>query len=329
MIATRFTELVGCTVPIQQAGMGGVSPPELVAAVSEAGALGMLGMGRPGVTAETIAGLLAEVRALTDKPFGVNFIISPWHLRGSTMRPPLDLRCIEIAASTARVVEFFFNEPDASFVDMVHAGGALACWQVGSTAEAVAAAKVGCDFVIVQGVEAGGHVRGTISTLALLGEVIDAVDVPVLAAGGVGTGRALAAALAAGADGVRMGTRFAAAAEAGTHPDYVAAMIAARAEDTTYTEAFSTGWGAPHRVLSSSLAAGQAFEGKVVGETGLVNGERIAVARLMPLGVDKTTTGTIAAMSLFAGQSVGAVKRIQPAAEIVRELIEEMEQALR
>ena len=329
MIETDFTELVGCTVPIQQAGMGGVSPPELVAAVSEAGALGMLGMGRPGVTAETIVGLLAEVRALTDKPFGVNFIISPWHLRGSAMRPPLDLRCIEIAASMARVVEFFFNEPDASFVDMVHAGGALACWQVGSTAEAVAAAKVGCDFVIVQGVEAGGHVRGTISTLALLGEVIDAVDVPVLAAGGIGTGRALAAALAAGADGVRMGTRFAGAAEAGTHPDYVAAMIAARAEDTTYTEAFSTGWGAPHRVLSSSLAAGQAFEGKVVGETGLVNGERIAVARLMPLGVDKTTTGTIAAMSLFAGQSVGAVKRIQPAADIVRELIEEMEQALR
>ena len=114
------------------------------------------------------------------------------------MRPPLDLRCIEIAARAARVVEFFFNDPNASFVDMVHAGGALACWQVGSAAEAVAAAKAGCDLVVAQGVEAGGHVRGTVSTLTLLGEVIGAVDVPVLAAGGIGTGRALAAALAAG-----------------------------------------------------------------------------------------------------------------------------------
>lgn len=329
MIATKFTELVGCTAPIQQAGMGGVSPPGLVAAVSEAGALGMLGMGRPGVTAETLASLLAEVRTLTRKPFGVNFVVSPWHLQGSAMRPPFDLRCIEIAARAARVVEFFFNEPDAAFVDMVHAGGALACWQVGSAAEAVAAAKAGCDFVVVQGVEAGGHVRGTISTLALLGEVIGAVDVPVLAAGGIGTGRAMAAVLAAGADGVRIGTRFAAATEAGSHPDYVAAMVAARAEDTAYTEAFSTGWAAPHRVLSSSLAAGEAFEGKVVGETSRVDGSRIAVASLMPLSVDKTTTGTIGAMSLFAGQSVGAIKRIQPAAEIVRELIDEVEQSRR
>ena len=106
-------------------------------------------------------------------------------------------------------------------------------------------------------------------------------------------------------------------------------MIAARAEDTVYTEAFSTGWGAPHRVLRSSVEAGEAFEGKVVGETALVDGSRIPVARLMPLGVDKTTTGAIAAMSLFAGQSVGAVKRIQTAAEIVRTLIDEVEQSRR
>jgi len=329
MIETRFTELVGCTAPVQQAGMGGISSPELVAAVSEAGALGMLGLGRPGVTAASLGGLLAQVRALTDKPFGVNIIVSPWHLQGSSKRPPLDLKCIEIAARAARVVEFFFNDPNPSFVDMVHAGGALACWQVGSAAEAVAAAQAGCDLIVVQGVEAGGHVRGTVSTLTLLGEVVGTVDMPILAAGGIGTGRALAAALAAGADGVRIGTRFATAAEAGTHPDYVAAMIAARAEDAVYTEAFSTGWGAPHRVLRSSLGAGEAFEGKVVGETGMVDGSRIPVARLMPLGVDKTTTGAIAAMSLFAGQSVGAVKQVQTAAEIVRALIDEAEQSRR
>jgi nitronate monooxygenase len=214
MIATRFTELVGCVVPIQQAGMGAAAPPELAAAVSQAGALGMLGTARAGLTAATLADLLEQVRLLTDKPFGVNFIVAPIFLSGTSTRPPLDLKCIEIAARAAKVVEFFYGEPERRLVEMVHAGGALACWQVGSREEAVAAARAGCDFVVAQGVEAGGHVRGTIPTMTLLSEVIAAVDMPVLAAGGIGTGQAMAAALAAGADGVRVGTRFVAAAEA-------------------------------------------------------------------------------------------------------------------
>ena len=101
MIATRFTELVGCAVPIQQAGMGAAAPPELAAAVSEAGALGMLGTARPGLTAATLADRLEQVRLLTDKPFGVNFIVAPIFLHGTSTRPPLDLKCIEIAARTA------------------------------------------------------------------------------------------------------------------------------------------------------------------------------------------------------------------------------------
>jgi nitronate monooxygenase len=232
MITTRFTELVGCTVPIQQAGMGAAAPPELAAAVSEAGGLGMLGTARRGLTAITLADLLEQVRLLTDKPFGVNFIVAPVFLNGTSTLPRLDLKCIEIAARAAKVVEFFYGEPERRLVEMVHAGGALACWQVGSRAEAIAAAKAGCDFVIAQGVEAGGHVRGTTPVMTLLGEVIAAVDVPVLAAGGIGTGRAMATALAAGADGVRVGTRFVAAAEAAVHPEYVAALIAAEAQDT-------------------------------------------------------------------------------------------------
>ena len=256
MITTRFTELVGCTVPIQQAGMGAASPPALAAAVSEAGGLGMLGTARGGLTAITLADLLEQVRSLTDRPFGVNFIVAPTFLNGTSTRPPLDLKCIEIAARAAKVVEFFYGEPERRFVEMAHAGGALACWQVGSREEAIAAARAGCDFVIAQGAEAGGHVRGTSPTMTLLGEVISAVDVPVLAAGGIGTGRAMATALAAGADGVRVGTRFVAAAEAAAHPEYVAALIAAEAQDTVYTEAFSVGWpDAPHRVLRSSITA--------------------------------------------------------------------------
>ena len=248
--------------------MGAAAPPELAAAVSEAGALGMLGTARPGLTAITFADLLEQVRSLTDRPFGVNFIVALVFLNGTSTRPPLDLKCIEIAARPAKVVEFFYGEPERRFVEMAHAGGALACWQVGSREEAIAAVRAGCDVVIAQGAEAGGHVRGTSPAMTLLGEVISAVDVPVLAAGGIGTGRAMATALAAGADGVRVGTRFVAAAEAAVHPEYVAALIAAKAQDTAYTEAFSVGWpDAPHRVLRSSVSAAEAFQGDAVGET--------------------------------------------------------------
>ena len=265
---------------------------------------------------------------LTDKPFGVSFLVAPVFLNGTSTRPPLDLKCIEIAAGAAKVVEFFYGEPERRLVEMVHAGGALAGWQIGSREEAIAAARAGCDFVIAQGVEAGGHVRGTIPALTLLSEVIRAVDVPGLAAGGIGTGQEMAAALAAGADGVRLGTRFVAATEAGVHPEYVSALIAAERQDTVYTKVFSVGWpDAPHRVLRSSIAAAEAFQGNVVGERIGLDGTRMPIVRFQGGSPDKTTTGTIGAMSLWAGEFVGAVKRVQPAAEIVRELVDEAERS--
>jgi nitronate monooxygenase len=304
--------------------MGAVAPPELAAAVSEAGGLGMLGTAHPGLTTASLSNRLDRLGALTDKPFGVNFIVAPLFLNGSSTRPPLDLKCIEIAARAAKVVEFFYGEPERRLVEMVHAGGALACWQVGSREEAIAAAEAGCDFVIAQGVEAGGHVRGTSPVMTLLGEVISAVDVPVLAAGGIGTGRAMAAALAAGADGVRVGTRFVAATEAAAHPEYVAALIASQAEDTIYTTAFSRGWpDAPHRVLRSCVTAVEAFQGDTVGEMTALDGTRMPALRLSTFGVDKTAAGTIAAMSLFAGESVGAVTQVESAAEILRKFVDE------
>src|SRR5262249_12352988 len=144
---------------------------------------------------------------------------------------------------------------------------------IGSREQAVAAVDAGCDLIIAQGIGAGGHVRGTIGLLALLDEVLEAVNVPVLAAGGIGSGRALAAALAAGAGGARVGTRFVAAEESNAHPPYVEALLAARAADTVYTEAYSTNWpNAPHRVLRSSVAAATAFAGDVVGQTQSLDG---------------------------------------------------------
>jgi NAD(P)H-dependent flavin oxidoreductase YrpB (nitropropane dioxygenase family) len=326
MLTTRFTKMVGCSVPIQQAGMGPVSPPQLAAAVSQAGGLGTVAARQGGGMVDPcrLSDLLAEVRASTSQPFGINFLPSRHYTR------PLLTACVAEAAKAARVVEFFYADPDPELVQVVHAGGALAAWAIGSREEALLAVDAGCDFIIAQGIEAGGHVRGTIGLLPLLGEVLDAVPVPVLAAGGIGTGRAMAAALAAGADGVRVGTRFAAAEEAGAHPRYVEALVGARAKDTVYTDAFSVGWpDAPVRVLRSSLAAAEAFPEEIVGEAINRDGTVTSVLRLMGSVPDRLTSGHIDAMCWPAGESVSGLKRVQCAGEIVRELAAESEDLLR
>lgn len=323
MLKTRFTDLVGCTVPIQQAGMGALAIPELAAAVANAGGMGMVSMA--GLSPAEIAQEVEKTRKLTSGVFGANFVMH-------YLDPKLASECVEAAAAGAKVVDFFYGDPDASLIEIVHAGGALACWQVGSCEEAIAAEEAGCDFIIAQGIEAGGHVRGHIGLLALLSEVLESVKVPVLAAGGIGTGRAMAAALAAGAEGVRVGTRFVAAEEAEAHPDYVNALIAAEAKDTVYTDIFSYGWpGAPHRVLRSCVEAVQAFEG------GDIVGQRYwpeddvwqTLYRFGSVTLTKGATGAIGAMSQWAGESVGGVKSLQPAAAIIEELAGEAEKLLR
>ena len=260
VLETRFTRLVGCTVPIQLAGMGAATRAELTAAVSNAGGLGMLGCAFGEGGPDGIALQLTRTRALTSRPVGANFVI----IDGA---PPIDPACFEAAASLAQVVEFFlWAAPDAGLIDLTHRLGALVSCQVGSAEEAKQAVGAGADMIVAQGYEAGGHVRGTVGLLPLLSEVLEAVDVPVIAAGGIGTARAMAAALAAGADGVRVGTRFVASAEAWVHPGYKQALIDARARDSVYTHTFSVGWDAPHRVLRSAVVAAESFDGDVVGE---------------------------------------------------------------
>ena len=201
---------------------------------------------------------------------------------------------------------------------------------MGSREEALAAAEAGCDFISAQGIGASGHVRGTIGVLALLDEVLAAVEIPVLAMGGIGSGRALAAVLAAGADGARIGTRFLGAEQAETHPDYLKALLATRPHDTVYTQVFSVNWpNAPHRVLSSSIAAAEAFQGATVGQfIDRYTGEREVIPRFQVLSASRDASRAVGAMPLWAGESVGAVRRVQPAGEIVRELSEEAEALL-
>jgi NAD(P)H-dependent flavin oxidoreductase YrpB (nitropropane dioxygenase family) len=168
--------------------------------------------------------------------------------------PPVD--AVAEAAGTVGFVEFFAGDPDASLVTAGHSGGALVSWQVGSVDEGRAAEAAGCDLVVAQGVEAGGHVRGDAPLDELLPAMLAAVGVPVVAAGGIGTAERVAALIAAGADAVRLGTRFLACPECNTHPAYVEALLAATADDTVITGDFDDDghWPAAVRVLADSLA---------------------------------------------------------------------------
>jgi NAD(P)H-dependent flavin oxidoreductase YrpB (nitropropane dioxygenase family) len=324
MLKTRFTELTGCKVPIQMAAIGSLARPPLAAAVAEAGGLGMLQLS--GFTPQQAFRSLEEVRKRTRGVFGANFIIT------EALYPDLEeLReVVETASKQARVVEFFYRQPDSSLVTLVHKNRALASWQVGSKDEAIAAANAGCDLIVAQGIEAGGHIRGKIGLLALLDQVLDSVNVPVLAAGGIGSGRAMAAALAAGASGVRVGTRFLVAEESEAHPQYQKALISANPEDTVVTETFSENWpNAPHRVLRSSVEAAQAFKGEIVGQRKLASsGEIVPAKRFESITITRDTTGTIEAMPHWAGESVGSVEKVQPAAAIINELVSEAERLL-
>jgi len=315
MLSTPFTRLTGCRVPLQLAGMPVVTL-ELAIAVGKAGALPMVSALR--APASFLIDILETAAAATGGPVGVNFLI-----------PFLDRKVLDAVAAHVKVVEFFYGNPDSGLVDVVHAAGALACWQVGSLDEAVAAERAGCDLVVAQGIEAGGHVRGRLGLFPLLAQVLEVVRVPVIAAGGIGSARSMAAALAAGAVAVRVGTRFLAARESGAHPAYVDALIRARAEDTVLTEAFSVGWpNAPHRVLRSCVERAESFKGELVGR-GSIGGKIYPIPRLAPPTPNRETEGDVDAMALYAGQSVDAVRRIQPAAEIVRELDEGAERLLR
>jgi nitronate monooxygenase len=304
---TDLTELLGCRLPIQLAGMGWVAGPELAAAVADAGGAGTVAPHM--LPAPALAPMLDELVARADGPVGFNVLM-----------PFLDLDAVDVAAARTRYVEFFYGDPDRTVVERVHGHGALAAWQVGSPTEAVAAERAGCDFVIAQGIEAGGHVRGHTALLPLLAAVLETVTVPVVAAGGIATARSLAAVLAAGAGAARIGTRFLAATEADVHPAYRDALLRAVAADTELTETFSTLWpDAPHRVLRSCITTARAHTADPVG-TVVLGGREGPVPRLGPMAPISATTGDIAAMALYAGQGVDAVGKVQPAAEIVTEL---------
>lgn len=321
---TAFCRLLGIALPIVQAPIGGVSTPELAAAVSEAGGLGTLSITWRDPAA--LRGLLRQTQALTKRPFAVNLVLE-WD--------PAERLAIALEEGV-RVISFFWGDP-APWVEQIHGAGGIVLHTVASAEEARRAASAGVDVIVAQGWEAGGHVRGEVSTLALAPRVVDAVaPIPVVAAGGIGDGRGLAAALALGAGAGWMGTRFLLAAEAATHPLYQEQLIAAAETATVHTSLFDGGWpNSPLRALRNTTweawrAAGEPAPGRRPGE-----GEVIArgedgrdIVRYDSDAPVAGASGDIAGMVLYAGQSAGLARRVQPAGEIVREVAEEAAQVL-
>ncbi|MGR8946603.1 MAG: NAD(P)H-dependent flavin oxidoreductase [Gammaproteobacteria bacterium] len=314
-IANTFTELLGCRHPLQNAGMGTASPA-LAYAVASAGGVGTLS--GVGPTPDQLERIVSGPEVPQGAVLGVNFLM-----------PFLeDLAPIERVANHVRLVEFFYGNPDSACVERVHDGGALASWQVGSVDEAQMAVDAGCDLIVLQGIEAGGHVRGTRGLFSLLAEVRDVIDIPIIAAGGISNARGVAMALACGAQAVRIGTRFVATPESGYHPQYVQAIINADADATQYTEKFSVGWeDAPQRVLRSSIEAAEQSRDEIVAKIKFGDAE-VDVPKFSFFAPTVDTQGDVSAMAQYCGQGVGLVNEILPAADIVDDLMSGAEQLL-
>jgi len=322
---TRLTDLLGIAHPIVQAPLGSAAAPPLASAVSQAGALGHVSVSF--TPPEAIADLVAAVRATTDRPFAGNVLLE-W---------PPEERLDALLDAAVPVVSLAWGNP-SPWVERIHAGGALVLATVGSAEEARRAEAAGVDVVVAQGWEAGGHVWGNVATTVLVPAVRDAVAIPVVAAGGIADGRGLAAALALGADGAWVGTRFLLAEEAPLHPTFRELLLGAGEDGTVLThDLFHIGWeDAPHRVLRNSTtalweAAGRPPIGRRPGEGDEVGARAdgtpiVRYASSVPLN---SMTGEVEAFSLYAGQSVGLVSDVRPAAAIVHDLVAEAEATLR
>jgi nitronate monooxygenase len=318
------TRALGIEHPIIQAPIGGLSNPRLAAAVSNAGGLGLIA--QTWMSPDEIRESVRATQALTPRPFGINLIIDE----------PQEERLGAALDAGVKVISFFWGDP-APYLPAVHAAGALALLTVGSAAEARVAVDAGVDLIVAQGWEAGGHVWGEVSTLALVPAVVDAVgEVPVIAAGGITDGRGLAAILALGAGAAWMGTRFVASEEAPAHPDYVARLLDAVETGTFHSSLFDIGWpDAPHRVLRNAtieawLAAGRAHPGQRPGEGDVLatRADGSEIVRYASVSPRVGMTGNIAELSLWAGQGVGLVRGVVPAGQIVLRTVSEAESIL-
>lgn len=317
---TKLCDLLHIEVPIIEAPI--VESPRLVAAVSNAGGLGML----PTYSGpDEVRKNIREIKKLTDKPFGVNLILS---------RPqwPPDENLKTCLDESVPIVSFFWGDP-SPYIKTLHDAGAIVASTVASASEARKVSDSGVDVIVAQGWEAGGHVWGTVATMPLTPCVVDAVyPKPVVSAGGIGDGRGIAAALMLGASGAWLGTRFVASKESPFHQIYKERILKAEETDTEYTILFDSDWeNAPHRALRNKTIedwekAGRPPRGKRPKE-----GETVATTRdgkkIHYYDMEDPfpgMEGDIEGLMMLAGQSVGLISNLPTAAEIMTTLVNQV-----
>jgi len=312
---TRLTDVLQVEHPVMLAGMGGVSYHRLVAAVSEAGGFGCMGASTMG--ADQMRDEIAKVRELTSKPFGVDLL---------TAAPgDMTAKVNDIIDGGGSVFVAGLGVP-RDVVELCHSRNVLVVSMCGKVRHAIAAVEAGCDIVVAQGTEAGGH-TGKIATFALVPQVVDAVGerVPVVAAGGIVDGRGLAAALALGADGIWVGTRFIATPEANGVQGYKEALLRTHEDGTTITRAYT---GKTCRVIENGYT--KAFD----AEGGVPEPFPMQVVKTMHeganhLGGDPSTPDIDPDKEFWpAGQGVGSINDLVPAGELVERFVREAEEAL-
>ncbi|WP_313311655.1 nitronate monooxygenase [Pulveribacter sp.] len=313
---TPLCDLLGCRLPIVLAGMGGVSRSQLVAAVTQAGGFGFLGMVREPLA--LIEREVAAVRAAGHARFGVNLI--PAGTDAALLASQIDL-CIALQVP---VVGLFWDV-HAPVVERLRAAGITVVHQVGSARHALAAQAAGAHALIAQGREAGGHVHGRQPLAELLGEVLALAEVPVAAAGGLADGQDVARVLAAGAQAAVLGTAFIATEESFAHDVHKQHLLAAQAGDTVLTEAFHINWPphAPVRVLACPVTRGERGDPQASPRTVIGEEEGRPIYLFSTDSPLRSMTGELEDMALYAGEGVGKVDAIVPAGALVQRLAQD------
>lgn len=296
---TRLTELLGIEYPVIQGGMAWVAEHRLASAVSEAGGLGIIGAG--GAPAAFVREEIRKARELTDRPFGVNLML---------MNPEADEIAEIIAQEGVRVVTTGAGNP-AKYMARWKEAGIRVIPVIASTAMAKLMERAGADAVVAEGMESGGHI-GSLTTMALVPQVADAVSIPVIAAGGIADGRGLAAALMLGAAGVQMGTRFVVARESIVHPNYKEKLIKAKDIDSEVT-GMSTG----HPVRSLRNRMTREYLRLEQEGAGFEELERLGLGALRRAVVE----GDVVNGTVMAGQIAGLVKKEQTCQEMLEEIM--------
>ncbi|HEY1763164.1 MAG TPA: nitronate monooxygenase [Acidimicrobiales bacterium] len=312
---TRLTELLGVEHPVMLAGMGGVSYSALAASVSNAGGYGCLGAST--MSSAELAQEIAATRSLTSMPFGVDLL---------TAFPDTLTSNVEILIEGGASTFVAGLGVPRHVIDLCHDHGVLVISMCGKVEHARRALAAGCDVVVAQGTEAGGH-TGTVATFPLVPLIVDAIDgaIPVVAAGGVFDGRGLAAALALGADGVWIGTRFIATPEARAVPGFRERIIEAHEDDTVVTRAYS---GKTMRVIKNDTTERYELDPTLVKK--FPDQLQVSISEgTFHLGGDESTVGVDPRREAYpAGQAVGAIDALVPAGQLVTQIVEQAESIL-